>query len=205
MKTSLRQLGIILLFALGIVPAAPGQATSNGVDMFLKLDNVKGSSTDPSFMNQMVVLNFEYGITSTATVATTQAGKSLAGDLVMTKILDMSTPVLAQAAASGSVYQQAVLAVRLNGQVVYIITLSEVRVRTVSQTAATTGSPSTPLTEKISLGYSKIEWAFGTTKAGYNFASNTKAAIPDNPNDENEGASVYPQNTESNPPVSSFK
>lgn len=191
MKTSvlLLRLVALLLFTLGMVPAVQGQG--NGATMFLKLDSVKGSATDAAFKDQMVVLDFTYGITVTGVGISSSAGKAVAGNLVMTKTIDISTPVLAQAAAAGTAYNQAVLSVTLpqkgEQKVVYTITLSDVRVVGVAQQSNST-DPANPLTEKVSLQYASIQWAYGSTKAGYNFAGNTKADILDDSDTTNGGA-----------------
>lgn len=98
MKTSiLLRLTALLFLTFSIVPAVQGQAT-----MFLKLDSVKGSATDSAFKDQMVVLDFSYGITLTGGGVSSSAGKVSAGYLIVTKIMDISTPVLAQATAAGT-------------------------------------------------------------------------------------------------------
>jgi type VI secretion system secreted protein Hcp len=191
MKTSvhLLRLAALLLLTLGVAPVARGQFP---LAMFLKLDSVKGSATDAAFKDQMVVLDFSYGITTSGSGSgNVQAGKATPGYLVVTKTIDMSTPVLAQAAASGTAYNQATLTVTLpqKGEqvAVYIITLNDVRVAAVAEQSNST-SPANPLTEKVSLQYASIQWAYGTTKAGYNFSTNTKAIVLDDPDTQSGGA-----------------
>ena len=183
MKTSIRRLVSLLLITLCVAPVMRAQSSPNGVDMFLKLDSVKGNATDSSFKDQMVVLDFGYSITVTGGGIGTGAGKSTPGNLVITKPLDIATPILAQAAAAGTPYQQAILTIRRpekgEQKVFYTITLTDVRVFGVAQTGVTSGDHAYPLTEKISLFYGKAEWAVGSTKAGRNFATNTNAIIMD--------------------------
>lgn len=192
MKTSLPRLALVLFFTLGVAPAMRAQSSPNGVDMFLKLDSVKGSSTDSAFKDQMVVLDFGYSITVTGGGVSGGAGKSNPGNLVITKPLDIATPILAQSAAAGTPYQQAVLTIRRpekgEQKVVYTITLSDVRVYGVAQTGVTSGETAFPLTEKVSLFYSKAEWAVGSTKAGRDFGNNRNAIILGEIDPENGGA-----------------
>jgi len=205
MKTSvLCRLAALLLLTLGVIPTLRGQPA-----MFLKLDSVKGSATEATFKDQMVVLDFSYGITITGSGVSSSAGKATAGYLVITKPLDISTPVLAQAAAAGTPYQQAVLTVTLpqmgERKAVYTITLSDVRVAGVAQTGSTTGDPANPLTEKVSLQYGSIQWAYGSTKAGYNFANNQKAIVLDDPDTQNGGAVESQKAQEDNLQLSPLK
>jgi type VI secretion system Hcp family effector len=171
---------------------------------------VKGSATDSAFKDQMVVLDFSYGITTSGGGSGgVMVGKATPGNLVLTKVIDQSTPVLAQAAAAGAPYQQAVLSVLLPQQgeqkVVYTITLSDVRVAGVAQTGSTTGDNAKPLTEKVSLQYGSIQWAFGSTKAGYNFAGNTKAIVLDDSDTESGGVTDSQKPAEENLQLSPLK
>ncbi|MGA2053160.1 MAG: type VI secretion system tube protein Hcp [Opitutales bacterium] len=184
MKTSLlRQLGSLLILTWTVIPCAQGQA------MYLRLDSVKGSATAPAFKDQMVVLDFSYAITTSDSTGVA-TGKATPGNLVMTKTIDISTPVLAQAAATGQPFQQAILSVTLPQQgeqkTVYTITLSNVRVVGVSQTGTTSVGHFDPLTEKVSLNYASIVWAYGFTKSGYNFSTNQSADVPDDSDSDSD-------------------
>ena len=205
MKTSvLLRLAALLFLTFSIVPAVHGQAA-----MFLKLDSVKGSATDAFFKDQMVVLDFSYGITLTGGGVPSSAGKATAGYLVITKPLGISTPVLAQAAAAGTPFQQAILTVTLpqmgERKAVYIITLSDVRVAGVAQTGSTAADAANPLTEKVSLQYASIQWAFGNTKAGYDFANSKKAIILNEAGTQNSGAMESQKPAEDNIQLSPLK
>ena len=129
MKTFTLRLASLLVSTLIVIPTVRGQ-TPNGLDMFLKLDDVKGSSTASGFKDQMVALDFNFSITNMGGSISSSAGKAQPGDLVIIKPIDRATPVLAQAAASGAPYQQAILSVRLpkkgEQNVVFTITLSNV-------------------------------------------------------------------------------
>ncbi len=181
MKNPLLRLTLLLLCTFGLAQPARG-----AVDMFLQLDDVKGAATDSSFKDQIVVLAANYSITPAPSTGSSSPGKPVPGNLVITKPLDRATPLLAQAAAAGTPYRQATLSVRQpekgEQKVVYTITLNDVRVVAVAQ-GAVEMSEAHPLTEKVSLSYASITWAYGSTKAGFNFSSNTKTlkTAPDEP------------------------
>jgi type VI secretion system Hcp family effector len=207
MKISTLRLASLLSLTLIVIPAVRGQ-TSTSLDMFLTLDDVKGSSTDSSFKDAMVVLDFSYAITNVG--AGSLSGKALAGDLVMTKTMDQSSPVLAQAAASGMAYKKAVLTVRRpdkgEQKPFYIITLSDVRVDAVSQMAsAIKGLPAYPMTETLALTYGKAEWAQGNTKAGRDFAGNKNAGVETNSAPHHIEASVSSKSLAASFPASPLK
>jgi len=136
-----------------------------------------------------------YGITITGSGVSSSRGQSDGGYLVITSRWTFH-PGAAQAAAAGTPYQQAVLTGRL-------ATMGDERRFTPSRCGRARGrrganglyhwGPANPLTEKVSLQYGSIQWAYGSTKAGYNFANNQKAIVLDDPDTQNGGAVEVPK------------
>lgn len=142
---------------------------------FLKLDDVKGSSTNANYKNQIPVLfsqNFAATFVSTSGGG---VGKASPSDYYLVIPVDQSGPVLEQAAASGKPFQKAIISFlhTAQGQLTTYgtDTLTDVRITFYMKT-------STPVTQYpeiaiIGLSFSMAEWAFGSLKACYDFARNT--------------------------------
>ena len=155
------------------------------LEFFLKVDGVKGDATSDKFKDQIVVTGFSVGTTNTAGAVGNLTGKASQLPLVVQKNIDKASPVLAQHAATGEPFQKAELFVLTahKGEFVlaYTITLENVKV-----VGAQTGGDIGRLTgrsqwmETVAFQYGSIQWAFGTTKAGYDFAGAKKLSAAQN-------------------------
>ena len=88
------------------------------VDMFIKIDDIKGESTDAKHKDEIDVLSWTWGVTQSGTSHTGTgggAGKVQVSDLTFTKIVDRSTPILLKSSCSGKHLKSAVLIVRRAG------------------------------------------------------------------------------------------
>ncbi len=157
------------------------------VDMFLKLDDVKGESQDDKHKDEVDVLAWSWGMSQSGTThmgAGGGAGKVSVNDLSLTKYVDKASPTLIQAACGGKHFDQALLTVRKAGDkpLEYIkITMKEVLVSSIS-TGGSGGEDR--LTENITLNFAefKIEYTPQTSKgkgeaaieAAYHIAKNVK-------------------------------
>ena len=108
------------------------------VDMFLKLDDVKGESTDDQHAAEIAVLSWNWGLQQTGASPVGSgagAGKVKVNDLLVTKHVDKASPRLMLACCSGEHFKEALLTVRKAGQtpVEYLkITMKEVFVSSMS-------------------------------------------------------------------------
>ena len=112
------------------------------VDMFLKLDDIKGESTDRRHADEIVVLSWNWGMQQAAASpagsgggAGVGAGKVKVNDLLVTKQVDKASPLLMLACCSGKHFKEALLTVRRAGEkpIEYLkITMKEVFVSSVS-------------------------------------------------------------------------
>jgi type VI secretion system secreted protein Hcp len=85
-------------------------------DVFLKLGDVKGGSTDAAHKDEIVVKEYSFGVANTGSVGSASggagAGKATFSDLTFTTPVSAASPKLMLACASGTHYDTAVLTVR---------------------------------------------------------------------------------------------
>ena len=137
------------------------------VDMFLKLDGVKGEAVDtgnkPDHSEEMSVLAWSWGASNTgSTHIATGSGSAKANvqDLSITKWVDKASTDLMIAACNGKHFGDAVLVVRKAGELPleYLkITMTDVMI-----TAYTTGGSGGEdrLTENVTLNFAKIQMEY---------------------------------------------
>lgn len=99
----------LLLLAACLCLASAGSALA-AVDMFLKVDGIKGESTDKAHKDEIDVLSWSWGVSAREEA---RAGKRGCVQAVsLTKLVDRATPPLVGAAALGTLIPKAVLTVR---------------------------------------------------------------------------------------------
>lgn len=89
------------------------------VDMFLKLDGIKGESADDKHKDEIDVLAWSWGMSQSGTThlgGGGGAGKVNVSDLSITKYVDKSTPNLMAACCNGKHLKEAALYVRKAGE-----------------------------------------------------------------------------------------
>lgn len=111
-------------------------ATSNhsmaAVDMFLKLADIPGESTDSKHRNEIDVLAWTWGMTQPGNVII-GPGKPVIQDISFSKYVDASTPLLLTAGITGKSIPSAILTVRSAGLFEYLkISLTNVMVSSIS-------------------------------------------------------------------------
>lgn len=160
------------------------------VDMFLKITDVKGESTDDKHKGEINVLAWSWGLSNSGTAhsgagAGGGSGKVNMQDLSITKYIDKSSTDLMLAACNGKHFKEAMLYVRKAGEkpLEYLkIKLTEVLITSVS-TGGSGGEDR--LTENISLNFAKVNVDYTPQKAdgsgdaavsmGWDMAANKKA------------------------------
>ncbi len=138
-------------FAACILLAA-GSAQA-AIDAFLKIDGIKGESTDARHKDEIDVLSWSWGVSPKEEGKVGKRG--CVQDLAITKYVDRATPALFAAAAMGTQVASAVLAMRKAGegqQEFLTYTLNQVYVTSVQQS----GSGGGALLEQVSLRASSI-------------------------------------------------
>lgn len=133
------------------------------MDMFLKIDGIKGESTDDKHKDEIRVLAWSWGLSNSGSAhlgAGAGAGKVNVQDLSVTKYIDKSTTDLMLAACNGKHIKSANLYVRKAGEkpLEYLkITLTDVLITSLS----TGGSGGEDLlTENVSINFGawKVEY-----------------------------------------------
>jgi type VI secretion system secreted protein Hcp len=159
------------------------------MDMFLKIEGVKGESRDADAKHKgtMDLLAWSWGMSNSGTAhmgTGAGAGKVNVQDLSLTKYIDSGSPTLQLACCNGKHFPEALVTVRKAGEkpLEYLtIKMSEVMVTSVS-TGGSGGEDR--LTENVTLNFAKVEVTYtsqdATGKAGdpipygWNIAENVK-------------------------------
>ncbi len=128
------------------------------VDMFLKLDGIKGESKDHKHKDEIHIESFSWGLSQTGAHGTGGgggAGKVNVHDISLTKHVDKSSPVLMLHCASGKHIKEGLITVRKAGDkpVEYLkIKLTDILVSSVQFA----GHGGDVLTENLTLNFSKF-------------------------------------------------
>ena len=141
------------------------------MDMFIRIDNLKGESVDRQHGGEIDVLAWRWGVSNSGSAHVgggAGSGKADVHDLSFTKYVDKSTPDLLLAACNGKHWDQATLVVRKSGEtpLEYLkVTMTEVLVS--SLLAGGTGSDER-LTEEVTLNFAsvKVDYVEQTPKGG---------------------------------------
>ncbi len=143
------------------------------VDMFIKVGDIEGESTDDKHGKEIDVLAWSWGMSQSGTThmgGGGGAGKVNVQDLSLTKYVDSSTNALMKACCDGTHYPEAKLTVRKAGKdaLEYIkLSLKEVIVTSVS-TGGSGGEDR--LTENVTLNFAEF-----AKEVAWNIAGNVAA------------------------------
>jgi type VI secretion system secreted protein Hcp len=152
------------------------------VDVFLKLGDIKGESTDAKHAGEIDVLSWSWGISQTGSAAPGGgggAGKVSFNDLTFTHNVDKASPMLMKACATGQHVKEATLVARKAGkgqQEYLVIKMTDVLVTGVQPSSA----HEQPM-ENVSMQFAKIDVEYkplkadGTLDAGIHFVYDIKA------------------------------
>lgn len=133
------------------------------VDMFFKMDPIKGESGDKDHKETIDVLAWSWGLSNSGSAhmgGGAGAGKVNVQDLSFTKYVDSATPNLLLACCNGKHFDKAELFVRKAGEtpVEYLhLEFEELLVASVS-TGGSGGEDR--LTENVTLNFGKVKWTY---------------------------------------------
>src|SRR5262245_16826003 len=136
-------------------------------DVFLKLGDIKGESTDAKHADEIDVLSWSWGVSQPGTAASGSgagAGKVSFSDLNFTHNVDKASPLLMKACATGQHVKEATLVSRKAGkgqQEYLIIKMSDILVTSVQAS----GAGEQPM-ESVSMQFAKIDLEYKPQKAG---------------------------------------
>lgn len=155
------------------------------VDMFLKLDGIKGEAMDKEHKDEIDVLAWSWGISQSGTThmgGGGGSGKANFQDISVTKWVDISSPALMTTCATGKHLKDAVLIVRKAGEkpLEYIkITMKQCIITSIS-TGGSGGDDR--LSENISINFAEVNFVYlsqaatggqaGNLPFNYNIAEN---------------------------------
>src|SRR5215467_7376808 len=128
------------------------------VDMFLKLDGIKGESKDSKHKDEIHIESFSWGMSQTGAHGAGGgggAGKVNVHDISITKFVDKSSPELMLACANGKHIKEGLITVRKAGEnpVEYLkIKLTDILVSGVQEA----GHGGDTLTENLTLNFAKF-------------------------------------------------
>jgi type VI secretion system secreted protein Hcp len=138
------------------------------VDIFIKIDDIKGESVDKHHPGEIQVLAWSWGITQSGSTHQGPgggAGKANIQDLSFTKYVDTATPNLIKFACAGTHFKHALLTVRKAGNtpLEYVkIKLFDIIISSIS-TGGSGGEDR--LTENCSLNFGMFELQYTPQKA----------------------------------------
>jgi type VI secretion system secreted protein Hcp len=157
------------------------------VDMFLKIDGIKGESVDDKHKDEIDVLSWSWGMSQSGAAhmgGGAGAGKVNVQDLSFTKHIDVSSPDLYLACCNGKHLKEAKLVVRKAGESpleYLVITMTDVIIS--SATLGGSGGEDR-LTENVGLNFAKVNvdytaqdnkgGAAAKPKMGWDIAANKK-------------------------------
>lgn len=132
-------------------------------NLFLALDGVDGESTDDKHKGEIELESWSFGVASSGTAhlggGGAGAGKAQMSDLSVMKSVDLATPALLQAAASGQRIARATLTQRTAGadpREFLTIVLAPVLVTSCQLSAASDGRPQ----ESVQLSFGTVHLTY---------------------------------------------
>lgn len=128
-------------------------------EIFAKIGDIKGESTDARHPDEIDVVSFSWGVAhagSTGPGAGGGAGKPTFQDLLIVHTIDSATPALLLTCATGRHLPEATISHRKAGknqQDYLTVKLSDVTITAVTQD----GTEAEPYTETVSLRFTKVD------------------------------------------------
>jgi len=159
------------LIAVSLLLFSP-VASRAAVDMFLKIEGVKGESQDSSHTDWIEILSYSHGV-SQPSGGITSGGARTAGradheDFTLTKYIDKSTPILNLYCCNGRHIPKVELELaHVIGPkaVFYKVTLKDVMIVGVDVAGHKEDSPAFPI-ETVRMSYGEIQWQYTPSDEG---------------------------------------
>lgn len=153
-------------------------------DIFAKLGDIKGESTDAKHSDEIEVLSFSWGVTNLASSGSgggAGAGKATFKDLSIIHNIDKASPKLLEACATGTHLKDATITQRKAGkgqQEYLIIKMNDVIITAVTHDSSAEAAELAP--ETVSLTFAKVDFEYrpqkpdGSLDAGIHFKYDLK-------------------------------
>ena len=151
-------------------------------DYFLKLEGIKGESSDSKHKDEIEIESFSWGATNSGSFAHAPGagggtGKVSFQDIHLTKVVDKASVDLLLFCASGKHLKEANLTVRKAGedqQEYYKVKLTDVLISSYQSGGSGGGSNLIP-TDQFSLNFAKIEFSYSPQDAKGKLASPSRS------------------------------
>jgi len=152
-------------------------------DIFAKLGDIKGESTDDKHRDEIEILSWSWGVAKPASAAAGSgggSGKASFHDFAFTHKIDRASPLLLQSCATGQHLKEATITRRKAGkgqQEFLVVKLSDVLVTSVSESDDSGGEQ----TETVTLSFARIDLEYkpqkpdGSLSAGVHFKYDLKS------------------------------
>lgn len=159
------------LLLLVLLMAIAG-ATKSQTKIYLKVDTLKGESSDRAHKEWMEVSSFQEGVSSTSVVGIGGgSGKASFQDLKIVKHIDLSTPQLYLLAASGRHLSNATLELVTKEKLSFTITLNDIAITSVTNTMQDGN-----VQEEVHIAFASIIFTYNennvSTKSGWDLRNN---------------------------------
>ena len=149
------------------------------IDVYLQIDGIKGESADSVHKDWIECKSVQWEVLQPKSATASSAGGHTAErtehkDIVISKLADLSTPLLLQTCSSGKTIPKAKFEfLRADGQgerIKYFeIELENVLISSVAPVV----QPGDILSESVSIKYSKVKWKYTQQKVGGGSGGNT--------------------------------
>jgi len=146
--------------------------------IFIKMDGIKGESRDAKHEGEIEVLSWSWGVTNLSSEIAGKvggaAGKASSSDLVFSHCIDLASPSLIKACASGRHLKEAVVTAQKTGsgpRPFLVIKLYDLIVKSV-ETGVDTLENST--TENVALSFSRMEIVYNEQNLDGTLGSSNK-------------------------------
>jgi type VI secretion system secreted protein Hcp len=152
-------------------------------NIFAKIGNIKGESTDAKHKDEIDVLSWTWGVAQSGSMSYGGgggSGKASFQDLNFTHHIDKATPLLLKACATGQHIPDATITVRKAGkgqQEYLLVKLTDVLITSVAMSVAEDAATA----ENVSLQFAKVDFEYkpqkddGSLDAGLHFKYDIKA------------------------------
>jgi len=134
------------------------------IDIFAKIGDIKGESSDDKHKDEIEVLSFSWGVSNPATGPGGAGGHATFHDLAITHHVDKATPQLLQACATGQHLKEATITHRKAGkgqQEFLVIKMNDVIITGVSHA----GNTEVTASESVTLAFAKVDLEYRPTKS----------------------------------------
>jgi len=135
------------------------------LQMFLKLDGIDGESTDAKHRGEIDILGWSWGLSDQASAVASGAGsgKVVIQNLVIQKLVDLSSPALMLASAQGKHIASGTLTTRKAGANTPEFLLVKLTNLLVISLAVSAAAGETQPTETLVLAFGKVEVDYSPT------------------------------------------